>query len=385
MSQLADVAIIGVGQTVFEKKKEEQNYAEIAYEAVEKALQDAHLAIDDIDNIITVSNDFYDGRTISSMAVSDACGAAYGQGKNISTVEGDGTFGAIYGLMRILSGAYGTTLVVSHCKSSEGEPGLITNAMYDYIYARFLGPDVHVAAAMQARRYQEKYLITPEQCAAVAAKNYNNACKNPLVEWDIEVSLESVLASPLFAEPLRELDVGIFNDGACAIIMASANRAQKSYKKPVWVKGVGYCADAYFLGDRDLAESQALKIAAQKAYDSAGIDDPFKELDVIELFDAYSYQELMWMEGLGLCSRGEAGSLLQNGVTSLGGSLPVNPSGGVMAAHVPMVSGLARMLEGVLQVRGEAGEHQVENARTVLIHGVNGLAGQSHCVWVLSE
>ncbi len=382
---MADVSIIGVGQTLFEKKKEEQNYAEMVYEAVEKALQDAGLTIEDIDNIITVSNDFYDGRTISSMAVSDVCGAAYGQGKNISTVEGDGTFGAVYGMMRVLSGAYGTTLVVAHCKSSEGEPNLITNAMYDYIYTKFLGPDVHVASAMQARRYQEKYRVTPEQCAAVAVKNYNNACKNPLVEWKTEMTLEQVMSSPLYADPLRESEAGIFNDGACALIMASANRSQGSRKKPVWLKGVGYCADAYFLGDRDLAEMDALEIAARKAYSSAGIEDPCNEIDVVELFEAYSYQELMWMEGLGLCPRGKAGELVQEGVTGLKGALPVNPSGGVLAAHVPMASGLARMIEGVLQIRGEAGAHQVDNARTALIHGYNGLAGQSHCVWILSE
>jgi acetyl-CoA C-acetyltransferase len=110
------IAIVGVGQTKYERMKKGDSFADMVFEATSKALADARMAIKEIDNVVTVSNDFWDGRTISSMAVMDACGAYE---KNVSTVEGDGTFGALYGMMRILSGSFGTTLVVAHSKGSE--------------------------------------------------------------------------------------------------------------------------------------------------------------------------------------------------------------------------------------------------------------------------
>ncbi|MEW6203464.1 MAG: thiolase family protein, partial [bacterium] len=110
------LAIVGVGQTRHERMKKNETVADIVYEAVTSALEDAEMTISQIDNVVTVSNDFWDGRTISSMAVMDASGA---YGKNVSTVEGDGAFGAVYGCMRIWSGSFGTTLVVAHTKGSE--------------------------------------------------------------------------------------------------------------------------------------------------------------------------------------------------------------------------------------------------------------------------
>ncbi len=121
-------AIIGVGQTKQVRNNLKQNFAEMVYEATTAALNDAGLEIKDIDNVITVSNDFWDGRTISSMAVQDACGAYE---KNVSTVEGDGTFGAYYALTRILSGSYKNTLVVAHSKGSESDTNLITNGSFE--------------------------------------------------------------------------------------------------------------------------------------------------------------------------------------------------------------------------------------------------------------
>src|SRR5512137_864876 len=132
------IAIIGIGQTKYERAKKGETFADMVFDAATNALEDAGLTISDIDNVVTVSNDFWDGRTISSMAVMDACGS---YGKNVSTVEGDGTFGALYGAMRIWSGSFGTTLVVAHSKGSEGSPFLITNAMFDPFYHRPLGLD----------------------------------------------------------------------------------------------------------------------------------------------------------------------------------------------------------------------------------------------------
>lgn len=376
------VAIVGIGQTKYERRKTALNFAEIVYEATTKALADAAITIDDIDNVITVSNDFWDGRTISSMAVTDACGS---QGKNVSTVEGDGTFGAFYGLMRILSGSFGTTLVVSHVKGSESSMPHITNAMFDPVYERMLGLDAISSSALQARAYMDRCGVTEEQCAKVSVKNHKNAKANPNAQLAMDITVDDVMGSRMLAEPIKLYDCSPITDGACAIILANEKRAKKITKKPVWVRGVGHCAEAYHLGARDLADPIALKDAAKRAYSMAGVKNPAKEIDVAEIYDAFSYMELLWMEGLGLCEPGQAGRLIDEGATEMGGKLPVNPSGGVLSAHPVMVAGLVRIAEAAHQLRADAGDRQVKGAKTALAHGVNGPCGQSHCVWVLGN
>jgi len=376
------VAIVGVGQTKYERRKKDDSFAEMVYEVTVKALEDAGLTVKDIENVVSVSNDFWDGRTISSMAIQDACGSRH---KDISTVEGDGLFGALYGLMRVLSGSFGTTLVVAHNKPSESRMPLITNGMFDPLYARALGLDSISSSALQARAYMDAFGITAEQCARVSVKNHGNARRNPLAHLPLEITVEDVLKSRPLSDPLKLLDVSPISDGAAAVIVANESAAVKAKTKPVWIKGVGHCSDAYHLGDRDLARSPALVAASRKAYAMAGIKDPAVEIDVVELYDAFSYMELMWLEGLGFCAEGGAGALTERGVTALGGDLPVNPSGGVLSAHAVLVAGLARLIEAVLQVRGEAGEHQVSGCRTALAHGINGPCGQGHCVMIVGE
>lgn len=376
------IAIVGVAQTKHERAKITESFADLVYEATTGALEDAEMTIDDIDNVITVSNDFWDGRTISSMAVQDACGS---YGKNISTVEGDGAFGALYGMMRVLSGSYKNTLVVAHCKGSEGSNPIITNGMFDPIYTRSLGLDSISSSALQARRFMDKYGITEEQCALVSVKNHKNAFKNPYAQLPLDITVENVMNSRMLADPIKLLDASPISDGAGAIILSNQWSAKKSSRKPVWVKGVGHCADAYHLGDRDLAEADSLIAAANKAYKMAGIANPCNEIDVFEIYDAFSYQELLWTEGLGLCGRGESGRLAESGVTSMEGGIPINPSGGVISAHPVLVAGLVRIVEAVLQVRGEAGDHQIEGVKTALAHGINGACGQGHCVWIIGK
>ena len=376
------IAIVGVAQTKFERAKPTECFADLVYEVTVKALEDAGMTIGDIDNVITVSNDFWDGRTISSMAIQDACGS---YGKNISTVEGDGTYGAIYGALRVLSGSYRNTLVVSHVKGSMSDNSVITNGAFDPIYTRSLGLDSISSAALQARRFMEKYGITEEQCALVSVKNHRNAFKNPFAQLPLDITVEDVMKSRMLADPIKLLDSSPISDGAAAIIISDQVGAKLCPKPPVWIKGMAHCADAYFLGDRDLAEADALVNAASRAYEMAGIIDPAREIDVFELYEAFSYQELMWMEALGLCGRGRSGRVVESGKTKLDGSMPINPSGGVMSAHPVMVAGLVRIIEAVLQVRGEAGEHQVPGVKTALAHGLNGVCGQGHGIFIVGK
>ena len=377
------IAIVGVGQTKHEARKIQDSFADMVYEAVKMALEDAGMGVDQVDNVITTSNDFWDGRTISSMATGDVSGA---RGKNVSCVEGDGTFGAFYGMTRILSGSYGTTLVTAYSKGSESESPMITNAAFDPIYMRCLGLDMVTACALQARRYMKRYGITEEEMAVISVKNHLNALSNPNAHLGLKITVDDVMKSRKVSDPLKLLDCSPVSDGAACIILANEERARKITDKPVWVKGVSFCADAYLLGDRDLAECKALEKAARKAYGMAGIRDPRREIDVAEVYDAFTYQESMWTEGLGFCGPGEGGKLAVSGATAKGGDIPVNPSGGLLGAHPVIAGGLIRMVEAVRQIRGEAGAMQVKDkVKIALAHGVNGVCGQSHCVWLLGR
>lgn len=378
---MENIAIVGVAQTPYESKKKDKTYFDLVFEMTGAALEDAGLTINDIDSVVTVSNDFLDGRTISGMAVGDAVGA---YDKNISTVEGDGAFGAVYGAMRTLGGG-GTTLVVAHSKGSEGDIKTVTNAMFDPIYQRQLGVDAISSSAMQANVYMSRYGISEEDLAEVSVKNHGNAKNNPYAHLPMDLTVEDVMRSGRISDPLKKLDCSPISDGAAAIIITDEQHVGMTRHVPVWVKGMGYCSDAYFLGDRDLADPRSLRQAAEKAFAVAGITNPLKEIDVVELYDAFTYMEPMWLEGMGFCQPGKGPAMSRDGITSMDGRLPVNPSGGVLSAHAVLVAGLARIIEVVEQLRATAGDRQVHGAKSGLAHGINGPCGQSHCVWILSN
>ncbi len=377
------VAIVGLAQTKFEEQKPAQGFSELAYEVVEKVLAQTGLTIEeDIDSTVTASQDFWDGRTISDIPIGDVAG---GHLRPEEKVAMDSAQAVYYATIQILSGHYDVVLVVSHCKESQACRSVIENAAFDPLYQRIIGFDFLAAAALQARRYMYKYGITEAQCAKAAVKNLKNAQKNPYAQRSMVVTVEQVLNSPLLASPIHQLETKPQSDGACAVILAGEEKARQITDKPVWVRGLGNCYDSYYLGDRDLADCQSLIIAAQRAYKMAGINNPLRQVDVAEVSEEYAHQELLWYEGLGFCDRGDGGKLISRGVTEIGGKLPVNPSGGVLAGNPTTVAGMVRVAEAALQLRGEAGERQVPHARTAIAHGQSGYCGQHHCVLILGS
>jgi acetyl-CoA C-acetyltransferase len=377
------VAIVGVAQTVFSPKRADVNYAEMAWEAIDQVLKDCRLTIEeDIDNSISCSHDIWDGQTISDISITDVIG---GHLRNEEKMAMDGSTAVYYGAMGILSGEFECTLLLAHTKMSQTRRNIVNNVAFDPIYTRLLGLDFTSSAALQARRYMHKYGITSMQTAKVVTKNLKNAMSNSLVHNKGHYTVDQVLASPLVADPLRATDIAPDTDGAVAMILAGEAKARKIRDRPAWIKGIGTCYDAYYLGDRDLAECLALKMAAQRAYRMAGITDPPGQIDLIELSEEFSYQELLWLEGLGICNRGEAGTFIDSGVTAMDGRLPVNPSGGVLAGVPANACGLNRVAEAALQVMGKADGHQVGNVKTAVAQGHSGFCGQHQCVIVLGS
>jgi acetyl-CoA C-acetyltransferase len=375
------VAVVAVAQMGHDELLN-LNIREIAYRVVKNLLTQAGISREEIGTIITSSSDYWQGISCSNTYYYDAVG---GYLKNSSKTEEDGAFAFLYGYLRVMSGHFDTAIVHAITKMSEiPEPSTLTNLSADPFFQRPAGIDDLSAAALQANLYMAKYGITEEQAAKVVVKNLGNARNNPYAFKKERVTVEQVLKSEELAYPIKALDCAPESDGTCAILLASEEKAKKLTGTPAWVRGVGWSVDDYFLGDRDLLNG-ALKRAAKKAYAMAGISRPPGEIEVAEICEPYSFQELLWYEQLGFCGDGKGGEFIDKGVTSLNGKLPVNPSGGVLAANPYAARGLIRIAEAALQVVGKAQERQVSGVKTALAHSTHGLAGQHHSVVILGK
>ena len=225
--------------------------------------------------------------------------------------------------------------------------------------------------ALIARAHMEKYGTTEEQMAHVAVKNHRHGLHNPKAQFQKEISLEAVLKSAYVADPLKLLDCCPFTDGGAAVILASEEVARR-HRRPIWVLGTHAATDTMFMHEkRDLARVPATERAAAGAYRQAGRGPG--DVDVVELHDCFTIAEIVATEGLGFFEPGTGGMAAEKGWTSVGGKIPVNPSGGLKAKGHPIgATGAAQIAEIVTQLRGEAGSRQVEGARTGLTHTLGG-------------
>ena len=375
------VAIVSTYQTVYEAEKAGQTLEEMIFFSVKSLLENSGISIKDIESIVTASSDQIDGRAISMMLTSAPAGAEL---KDLINTSSASEHALILAYMRILSGVYDTSLVVSWAKSSEIELPQIENLCCEPFYERDIGMTLPIGDALQISRYADRYKPTEEAVAEVVKKNRGNALNNPYAHLKKKVSTEEVLESEVLFWPLRKLHLPPLSDGVCAIVLASEEKARSFGDRQAWIKGVGWAADNYWMGDRDLSRLDSLSIAGTQAYNMAGIKSP-KEIDVAELHDTSAYHELMEYEALGFCGPGEGAAFVQKGITSMSGSLPVNPSGGVLSSNPVFASGLVRVIEASLQVMGEAGDRQVGGAKTALAHATSGFAGQISSVFIIGK
>ena len=374
------VAIIGVAQTSFLPQNTLQNSTEMVLDAVEGALRDASVRMEEIDAAVTACIDLWDGRTASNFYLTEVVGSVM---KPETRVAGDGSLAVFQAFINLLAGSYRKVLVVSSCRGSEADHEAISNWVFDPLYQQPLGLDYLTAAALQAKDYMNTYGVTAESFSRIVAKNRLNGSLNPRAMLREPVAFEDALDSETRASPLKALDIAPTGDGACALVMARDEAIDTCRHKPVWILGVANVLGAHYLGDRLLSRDEALRMAAAKAYEMAGIKHPVRELDVVELSEHYSYQELLWSECLGLCLPGQGAKLLLSGESHIGGRIPINPSGGLLSGSPFVVAGMGRVLECVLQIRGEAGATQVSHATKALAHGTTGPCGQGHCVLIL--
>ena len=241
----------------------------------------------------------------------------------------------------------------------------------DAMWEQTLGLTFPGVFALVARAHMAKHGTTPEQMAAVAVKNHRHGVLNPKAQFQKEITMEQVMKSPLIADPLRLYDCCPFTDGGAAVVLASEEIA-RTRKRAVWVLSSAAASDHMLLHDkRDLSRVPVTERAAASAYRQAGKTPA--DVDVVELNDCFTIAEIVATEGLGLFEPGTGGIAAEKGWTSLGGKVPVNPSGGLKAKGHPIgATGASQVAEIVTQIRGEAGPRQVDGASTGLVHTLGG-------------
>jgi acetyl-CoA C-acetyltransferase len=378
------VAVVGVGHAGFAPITAGVSYKELTFEAAQRAYADA--GVDprtQVDNFVTVAEDFLEGTSIFDEYTPDQVGAAL---RPMHTITGDGLHGLATAVMLILSGVAEVVALEGHSKVSDVLTlDRIIDFAQDPVLNRPLAVHPSYVAGLEMRRFMDETATTEEQVARVAVKNRRNALSNPAAAYPGTTSVEQVLSSAPVATPLRAAEVAGRADGAIVIVLASERAAKRLSERPVWVTGVGWSQDAPSLESREWGEARYLRLAADRAYGMAGIRAPRRTISIAEVNDTYAYKELQHLEALKLARPGEAGMLVEEGATDPGGDLPVNVSGGALGrGNLFEGNGLAQAMECVLQLRGEAGERQVNGATTAVAASWRGVPSSTGAVAIFA-
>ncbi len=375
-----DVAIIGVGLSKWGELWK-HSLRDIFVEAALAAIDDA--GIDRIDSMYVgnMSSGLFTGQEHLASLLADYLGVTPVPSARVESACASGGLAVKLGYMDVALGMSDVVLVGGVEKMTDVDTDRATYALAtaaDQDYEVFHGITFPGLYAMMARAHMEKFGTTREQLAQVAVKNHFHGSMNPVAQFPQKITVESVLNSVMVADPLRILDCSPITDGAAAIIMCPLDMAGKFSKKPlVKVKGLGHSTDSIALHSRaDFTSLPATVNAAERAYKMAGIRPG--EVDVAEVHDCFSIAEIVVIESLGFAEKGKGGEMTAAGITTLGGPIPVNVSGGLKSKGHPVgATGVAQVVEVVTQLRGEAGPRQVENARIGLTQNMGGSGGST--------
>jgi acetyl-CoA C-acetyltransferase len=379
------VAVVGIGHAGFAPITAGLSYKELMFEAAQRAYADAQVdPRADVDSFVCCSEDYLEGTSIFDEYVPDQLGAVQ---RPVQTVAADGLFGVATALMLIRSGAARVVAVEAHSKVSDVLTlGGIEQFAMDPVFNRPLGVPVLAVAALDMNAFLERTGLTEDHCAMVAAKNRANALDNPRAAYPADVTAEDVEDSAPVYWPLRELEVAGRADGCVVLVLAAEERAGDLTEAPVWALGAGWSSGSPTLESRSWGEAEFVARAAERAYAMAGVEDPKEEIDLAEVDDVFAFKELQHLEALGLGTAGELADMVTEGALDPDGDLPVNVSGGSQGqGNLFEANGLARLLECVEQLRGEAGERQVDEAYVALAQSWRGVPTTSAAVIVLGN
>ena len=371
-------AIVGIGQTKHKKRRDDVSLPGLVREAAQRALDDAEMTWTDIDAIVLgKAPDPFEGVMMPELSMADALGAA---GKPILRVHTAGSVGgstAIVASNLIRTGRHERVLTVAYEKQAEG------NAQWGLAGGRSGGMGAGGIFAPWMRSFMARTGSPAHIGPMVAVKDRRNAAKNPYAHLQMpNLTLEEVLDSPMLWDPIHWHESCPSSDGACAMVMTTESIAASAPRPPAWVLATAMRSELGMFPGRDPVRPQAGVECAHAVFETAGITNPIEQIDVSEIYVPFSWYEPMWLEGHGLADLGEGWKMTDSGATEITGSFPVNASGGVLSSIPIGASGMIRFAEAALQVRGEAGEHQVEGATVGLGHAYGG-AAQYFAMWVV--
>ena len=373
---MREVAVIGVGQSVFGKLSEKA-VAELGGEAASAALTDAGISPKDIQ--VAYASRLYNPwctaqdilkevgiRHIEMVNVENTCagGSTAFRGVWKEIADGHYDIGIAVGTESMTTSPVAGKLIPPEKNDLDGHLGMTMPGMF----------------AMVARRQIEEYGATVEDFAQVSVKNHHHGCLNPHAQYKKEFTIEEVLNSRMICEPITLLMCCPNTDGAAATILCSMDVARKYTTKPIRVIASTLQSGDYKEFQEDITVSPVGTRVSKMAYEMAGCGP--EDIDLVEMHDAFANEEILRYEDLGLCKRGEGIDLLRSGATEIGGRIPVNPSGGLLSLGHPLsASGVRAACEVVLHLRGQAGARQTPGAKVGLAHMLGGVvAGMEHGV-----
>jgi acetyl-CoA C-acetyltransferase len=378
---MRDVAVVGIGLNDFGELWE-KSLRTIWAESAVAALSDAGVDSVDLITVGCMSPGLFVGQEHLASLLADELGMAGVPAARVESACASGGLALRTGFAEVASGLCDTVLVTGVEKMTDVDGADATFALgtaADQEWEGFHGITFPGLYAMLAQIHMQRYGTTSEQLAAVAVKNHANGLLNPHAQYHLKVSVEDVLASTMVADPLHLLDCSPVTDGAAAMVLTTVERAKEldGDRPLITITGSGLATDTITLANRaDLSELGAVRVAAERALKMANKKP--EDLHVVEVHDCFTIAEIMATEAIGLFEPGEGAPAVENGLTSLDGKIPVNPSGGLKSKGHPVgATGVAQAIEIVSQLRGNAGQRQVEGARVGLAQNMGGSGGSS--------
>ncbi|MEO8606141.1 MAG: lipid-transfer protein [bacterium] len=369
MTQLRNVAVVGFAQAPIVAHDAHRMAPEMLYPVVRQALAQCGVQRDAIDYQTAGSADYIDGRPFGFVAALDVMGTW--PPRQDSHLEMDAAFAAYYAWIRIQAGEADTAMVVGYGKVSEGQPERVFNLELDPYYLAPLGLGPITTAALQASAYLARSGVSDADMAALASRRRAAATRNPDAQLREAASAATLQATPWAAEPLRQGYIAPSGESAVCLLLAAEGKAETMCKQPAWIHGADQRAELQSLGSRDLTRSASAKLAAEKALAMAGLSSA-REVDLAELLATNPVEELIVREALGLSTTDDSAPV-------------INPSGGPIAGHPVMMTGLIRLGEAFRQISGSAGAHAVPNVKRALAHAAQGHCLQQNLVFLLGN
>ena len=358
------VAIVGIGQTYHKSKRPDVSQPEMANEAVRAALADAQLSMKDIESVFFSNMETFEGIYLPDHGMADEAGSFMKPGFKIASGGTSGIAAAKEAFHFVASGLFSIALVLGFEKHDAGDTTAAITAATTLAWGKGQARGAIGEFAKQASNYMKQSGATEEHAAMVRLKADRCACRNPYAHLRLGLkSVEEILKSGYLEWPLRLLDFCPQSCGACALIIASEEEARRITNKPVWIADVVAVHQEPFRAgafcDLDGREPYSQDVASTKLYKRNGITNPRRDIDMAEIYEPSNWEEMFLCEVFHFCEENEGWKLIEKGITEIEGEFPVNPSGGVLATNPIGATPTIRVAECALQIRGDAGEHQV--------------------------